>query len=142
MRQACSNLFCSGRRENCASNASRQETSPNIAREARFMTGTTAADQGDFLVRKSNRGWMAIDDFVMFIEQERRIRKSERSQGGQYSMTGIVEEVFSYGEKTSVDGHQSRYLSSAATHQTSWSVSLSSQIIQHRCHRIVSAICS
>ena len=72
MLQARPHLFCAGRSEDRAGDTSSEETIAYETSESGFMSRTTAADDGDVL-RFRERRRITIDDFVGFIEQERRI---------------------------------------------------------------------
>lgn len=93
MLQTCSDLVSTGRCKDGTSNASGEQATANISREARFVTRASTADYRHVRGgRKSGR--VSIDYLIRFVEDERGIRKSQGAQSCMDGVGWIVDEVF------------------------------------------------
>ena len=92
MLQARPNLFCTGRSEYGAGDTSGEETVTHETSESRFMSRTTAADDGN-VVRCGKRRGISIDNLVGLVKQKRWIGQGEGVERGNDSMNGISEVV-------------------------------------------------
>lgn len=94
MLETCSDLVRAGRCKDGPRNASGEQTTANVAGEARFVTGASAADQGDVGSGGRKSGGVTIDYLVRFVEDEGGVCEGQGAEGCEDGVGGVVDEVF------------------------------------------------